>query len=161
VENQNKLIYSYKLPAQEKAPGGQVYLGAILAFMLFFSFFFGSILFFLIIVIISVFLFLSKDEVYTSLDGNVWVGIYDDMVVYGPKAYRFKEIRNFSIHNEVFGEEQFYLRIKLSKPGSQDVFIPIGTEMQKNTVYDIIRKSVVEDKNRILSLTDQIVLKFF
>ena len=44
-------------------------------------------------------------------------------------------------------------------PAAQIIFIP--DEMQKKAVYDIIHRHVKEDSKKELTLTEQIILRFF
>lgn len=151
----------YQIPKKQTAPVGQVYLGTFLAFTLFFSFFFGNILFFLIVLIISVFIFLEKEVSVENEWGNISVGFYQDGFHFAKKDYHYKDVLSFTMHEEIFGEPERNLRITFKSPSRSDLFIHIPEDVQKEDVYDIIRKSVKENPNKELSLTDQIVLKFF
>jgi hypothetical protein len=154
-------FFEYTIPKRDVAPAGQIYLGTFLAFSLFFSLFFGNILFFLIVLIISIFIFMEKDEEVTDEFGNVRVGFYQDGFHFANKDYKYKDVFSFSFSEEIFGTRQEYLRITFKSPAHPDLFIFIPGEMQKRMVYDIIRKSVKEDSKKELSFTEQIVLRFF
>ena len=154
-------FYEYAIQKKESAPAGQIYLGTFLAFTLFFSFFFGNLLFFLIVLIISVFIFLEKEVDLGDEYGNILVGFYEDGFHYAKKDYKYSEVLSFTFSDEIFGEKENYLRITFKSPGKPDLFISVPEDVQKNKIYDIIRKSVKEDSTKELSLTDQIVLRFF
>ena len=154
-------MFEYVIPQKKVQPAGQVYLGTFLAFALFFSFFFGNLLFFLITLIISVFIFLEKEVDVSDEFGNIKVGFYEDGILYAKKEYPYFDCLSFTFHSEVFGEKENYLRLTFKSPGRQDLFIFIPDEVQIKTIYDIIRKSVKEDSKKELSLTEQIVLRFF
>ena len=154
-------FFEYKIPKKEIAPAGQVYLGTFLAFALFFSFFFGNLLFFLIVLIIAIFIFLEKEVEIADEEGNINVGFYESNFHYGRRDYNYFECLSFTLHAEVFGEKENFLRVTFKSPAQTDLFIYIPDDVQKNTLYDIIRKSVKEDSKKELSLTDQIVLRFF
>ncbi len=154
-------FYEYTIPKKEFAPAGQIYLGTFLAFALFFSFFFGNLLFFLIVLIISIFIFLEKEVEIGDEFGNVHVGFYQDGFHFAKKDYQYSDILSFSFSEEVFGERERYLRVTFKSPARPDLFIYMPGEVQKKDVYDIIRKSVKEDPRKELSLTEQIVLRFF
>jgi hypothetical protein len=157
----NQNFFEYNIPKREYAPAGQIYLGTFLAFSLFFSFFFGNLLFFLIVLIISIFIFLEKEVDVSDEFGNIKVGFYPNYFHYAKKDYKYSEILSFSFSEEVFGEREEYLRITFKSPAQQDLFIYLPTDVQKSKIYDIISKSVREDSTKELSLTDQIVLRFF
>lgn len=154
-------FFEYVIPQKEIAPAGQVYLGTFLAFALFFSFFFGNLLFFLIVLIISIFIFLEKEVDIADENGNIDVGFYESGFHYAKRDYRYNEVLSYTFHTEVFGEPQNYLRITFKSPASADLFIYMPKSVQKHSIYDIIRKHVKEDPRKELSLTDQIVLRFF
>ena len=154
-------FFEYKIRKSEVAPAGQVYLGTFLAFALFFSFFFGNILFFLIVLIISIFIFLEKEVDMADEEGNINVRFYDSGFHYGKHDYRYPDCISFTMHGEIFGEKENFLRITFRSPAQADLFIYIPDWVQKNTLYDIIRKSVKEDPKKELTLTEQIVLRFF
>lgn len=153
--------YGYLIPKKEVQPAGQLYLGTFLAFALFFSFFFGNLLFFLIVFVISVLIFLEKDVDISDKEGNLAVRFSKDLFVYGLKEYLYKEVESFTMHEELFGEKLTHLRIVFKSPGKQDLFIPIENSVQKEKIYDIIKKNVKEDRARELSLVDSLVLRFF
>lgn len=154
-------FFEYTIPEKEFAPAGQIYLGTFLAFSLFFSFFFGNILFFLIVLIICIFIFMEKEVKISDDQGNVHVGFYEDRVHFANKDYFYTDILSFTFSEEIFGEKERYLRITFKSPARPDMFIFMPADVQKNDLYDIIRKSVKEDDTKVLSLTEQIVLRFF
>jgi len=153
--------FEYTIPKKELAPAGQIYLGTFLAFALFFSFFFGNLLFFMIVLIICIFIFLEKEVEIGDEFGNVHVGFYNDRLHFARRDYYYSDILSFTSSEEVFGEKERYLRITFKSPAVPDMFIYLPEEVQKKDVYDIIRKSVREDSRKDLSLTEQIVLRFF
>lgn len=154
-------FFEYTISKKEIAPAGQIYLGTFLAFALFFSFFFGNFLFFLIVLIISIFIFLEKEVDLTDVNGNINVGFYETGFHYGKKDFNYNDCLTFNFSDEVFGEKESYLRIIFKSPAQTDLFIYVPGEVQKKAVYDIIRTSVKEDTLKELSITDQIVLRFF
>lgn len=154
-------FFEYLIPQKEIAPAGQVYLGTFLAFALFFSFFFGNLLFFLIVLIISIFIFLEKEINVADEEGNINVGFYESGFHYATKDYRYPDCLSFTFHREVFGERETYLRITFKSPAQTDLFIYVPERVQSGKIYDIIRKHVREDSTKELSLTEQIVLRFF
>jgi hypothetical protein len=153
--------FEYTIPKKESQPAGQVYLGTFLAFSLFFSFFFGNLLFFLIVLIICVFIFLEREVEIGDEKGNIHVGFFPDGFLYGKKFHPYSEVLSFTMHTEIFGDEEKYLRITFKSPGKQDLFISVPESVQNKTIYDIIRRSVREDNKKEISLTDAIVLRFF
>lgn len=153
--------FEYFINEKEKAPAGQVYLGAFLAAILFFAFFFGSLLFFISIVIVCIFIFLDKDTKIGDEFGRIKVVFNHDSFTYAKDKYAYNQLSSFTIYNEVFGVEDLYIRIKFKIRGKQDLFIPLSTDFHLKSVYDIIRKSVKEDKNKSLNFTEQLFLKFF
>jgi hypothetical protein len=154
-------FFEYSIPKKEVAPAGQVYLGTFLAFALFFSFFFGNLLFFLIVLIISIFIFLEKEVDLSDEYGNINVGFYDSGFHFAKKDYRYPQCLSFTMHSDVFGNGEDYLRVTFKSPAQSDLFISIPGPVQKKGIYDIIRKHVREDSTKELSLTEQIVLRFF
>ncbi len=160
-QNNSADFFEYIIQKKERAPAGQIYLGTFLAFILFFSFFFGNLLFFLIVFIISIFIFLEKEVDVSDELGNVLVGFYGDGFIYGHKNYKYSEALSFTFSDEIFGEKEVYLRITFKSPAQPDLFVFVPEDVQKNKIYDIIRKSVNEDSSKELSITDQIVLRFF
>ncbi len=160
MEN-NLKTFSYNILKKEIQPAGQVYLGTFLAFSLFFSFFFGNLLFFLIVLIISVFIFLEKEVEIGDEEGNINVAFLEHSFIYGKKEYAYRDVSAFTIHDELFGEEEVNLRFSFKKPNQQDLFIYVPRNVQIAAVYDIIRKHVKEDRDKQLSLTDSIILRFF
>lgn len=154
-------FFEYVIPQKDIAPAGQIYLGTFLAFALFFSFFFGNLLFFLIVLIISVFIFLEKEVNLADEEGNLHVSFYESGFHYAKKDYRYSEVLSFNFTNELFGDPTIFLRITFKSPTMTDLFIYVPETVQKERVYDIIRKSVREDRSKELSFTDQIVLRFF
>lgn len=153
--------FEYYINEKERAPAGQVYLGAFLAATLFFSFFFGSILFFLIILIICIFVFLDKGEKVGDEWGRVKVVFSETFFSFGEKKYNYTDLSRFTVHQEIFGAEEINLRFGLRARGETDIFVHVPTPMHLKKIYDIIGQSVREDKNKKLSLTDQIFIKFF
>jgi hypothetical protein len=153
--------FEYFINEKERAPAGQVYLGAFLATTLFVSFFFGSLLFFILVLIISIFIFLDKEVSQADEYGRVKVSFGDNGFSYGRTYYNYSDCRSFSIHKELFGEEELYLRFSFVSRGRQDLFIYLPTEMHLKKVYDIIYKSVKEDKNKKLSFTEELFIRFF
>lgn len=154
-------LFEYTIPKKESAPAGQIYLGTFLAFTLFFSFFFGNLLFFIIVLIISIFIFLEKEIETSDEFGNIKVGFYNNSFHYAKKDYQYLDVLSFTFVDEVFGESENYLRITFKSPAQPDLFIFVPEYVQKNKIYDIIRKSVKEDSGKELSFTDQVVLRFF
>lgn len=155
------MYFEYNIPKKDVAPAGQIYLGTFLAFALFFSFFFGNLLFFLIVLIISVFIFLEKEVDMVDEEGNILVGFYADHFHYAKKDHKYSDILSFTFSDEIFGIEERYMRITFKSPAAQDLFILMPEAVQKNKIYDIIRKSVREDSKKELTLSEQIVLRFF
>lgn len=153
--------FSYRIPKKEIAPAGQVYLGTFLAFSLFFSFFFGNLLFFLIVLIISIFIFLEREVDIADEDGNVLVSFGEHSFIYGKTEYFYRDVLSFTLHEELFGEREEHLRITFKRGSMQDLFILIPEHVQRRNIYDIIHKHVRENKDKTLSLTDSIVLRFF
>jgi hypothetical protein len=154
-------MFEYIILRRETAPAGQVYLGTFLAFALFFSFFFGNLLFFLIVFIISIFIFLEKEDSVGDEWGNIKVGFYEYYFKYGKKEYDYGECLSFTIHEELFGQFEKNIRITFKSGSRQDLFISIPDTVQTRNIYDIIRKSVKEDPAKELTFTEQIVLRFF
>ena len=154
-------FFEYIIPKKESAPAGQIYLGTFLAFTLLFSFFFGNLLFFLIVLIIAIFIFLEKEVEIADESGNIKVGFYSDSFYYANKEYKYSSLLSFTFVDEVFGENEKYLRITFKSPAQPDLFIFIPEHVQRNKIYDIIHKSVKEDSSKELSFTDQVVLRFF
>ena len=153
--------FEYYINEKERRPAGQVYLGAFLAAVLFFSFFFGSLLFFIIVLIISVFIFLDKSEKEGDEFGRVKVVFAEKNFAYGRRIYNYDEVKSFTLHDEIFGLEELHLRITFNAGGRTDLFIYAPTQMHSKNIYDIIAKSVKEDKKKVLSFTEQLFIKFF
>lgn len=153
--------FEYFINEKERAPGGQVYLGAFLAAALFFSFFFGSLLFFIIVLIICVFIFLDKDAKIGDEYGRIKVIFSDKYFSYGQEKYSYEICKSFTVHRELFGQEVLFLRISFKAGDKQDLFIYIPSEMHLKNVYDIIRQSVKENKGKSLTFTDQLFIRFF
>lgn len=154
-------FFSYTIPKREAAPAGQLYLGTFLAFSLFFSFFFGNLLFFLIVLIISIFIFLERETDTGNPDGTTEVNFSDTGVLYGSKEYQYKDLSSFTIYEELFGEREVHIGLSFKSPGRQEMFIPAPNDVQIQAIYDIIVKHVRENRDKTLSLTDAIVLRFF
>lgn len=154
-------FFEYTIPKREVAPAGQIYLGTFLAFSLFFSLFFGNLLFFLIVLIISIFIFLEKEVDLSDEFGNINVGFYSSGFHYAKKDYTYHEILSFTFHDELFGVPERYLRITFKSPAIPDLFIFLPDDVQKKAIYDIIVKHAKEDPKKDLTLTEQIILRFF
>jgi hypothetical protein len=153
--------FEYYINEKERAPAGQVYLGAFLAATLFLSFFFGSLLFFIIVLIVCVFVFLDKGVPEGDEWGRVKVVFAPDHMSYGRRKYNYNQLSRFAVSKELFGNEEIYLRISLLARGNTDLFIYVPTQVHLKNIYDIISRSVREDKKKTLSLTDQVFIKFF
>ena len=153
--------FEYFINEKERQPAGQVYLGAFLAATLFLSFFFGSFLFFLIVVIVCVFVFLDKGVPEGDEWGRIKVVFAHEYFSYGRRKYNYSAISRFSVSKELFGVEDIYLRLGFVARGNTDLFVHVPSDVHLKKIYDIIVKSVREDKRKTLSLADQIFIRFF
>jgi hypothetical protein len=153
--------FEYYVNEKERAPAGAVYLGAFLAATLFLSFFFGSFLFFLTVLILCVFVFLDKGERVGDEWGRIKVVFAPEYFSYGKKRYNYNDLSRFSVHKELFGNEEIYLRFGLRARGNTDMFVYVPTDVHLKNIYDIIGRSVKEDSGKKLSLAEQIFIRFF
>jgi hypothetical protein len=142
---------------RKESAADKIYLGLFLAICLLVSVLFGNLLFILIVGILSFGIMMA----YSTFGDRERCVIGKDGIEFERNFYVWKNLRDFAIvENSMDGGRQ-YIRLAFQNYLNPHTYIPLPSNVQKETIYAIMSAHLEENPEPRLSIVEMSMLKFF